>query len=1164
MSQWVRRLLLTVTVLATIPLVLAPVNREPACDSNTLDQAVEQLADDQKRTDAQSRLEQCSAASAKSLAFALNADTAAMRVAAAKTLGQIGWEAKSAVPALVSVSQEDSDLQVRSEAVRALSAIGRDSQSYSDQLRGWQTGEISDLQVLQQQLNTVLAALEKDQRTWPTKAADLDALRRTRNVLQTQWQNLTDQPSYQVVSWVQAYPWIAAAGLLGLVLISSYGGIFLLRPIWLLKVGDELVKTIARIPAIGPWLSSLLQGLVPLKYHSRVLDAWVAQQRNTATANFTSPVNITVGDRAIHVPLPVKFNGNSETEFGPQTLRPCFQQSRLCLLITGEGGAGKTSLACQIARWGLEHKLAKHAILPILIEQELEPSDNLLEVVQGRLQALVAAAEPLDPPLIAALLRKRRILVIVDHLSEMTKPTQTKICPADREFPIHALIVTSRLLEPLGGAPKTVLEPMRVEGNRLSEFVNAYLTAKGKRHLFEDEDYFEICRRLSRMVGQRNITVLLAKLYVDQAIEQQQGAGGTLPDSVPELMLSYLNQLNRAIEPANQCDPLQVQQDAGVIAWQCLKQTYRPAAAKQADILAALAVQGSEADAENRLIYLETRLRLLQTLEPGNKLRIVLDPLAEYLAAHYLVDWFHSPSMQTAPDFLTEYFQELSESQSSWADPEAMWRQFFASIDQRLDQANETPETIQGFLLAVRDCCLAKPQETRIPAFVPEELARKAGLDPENLRLMQEKRRVRLLISELSDPELKYRLRAAEDLSQLGTSAKIAAANLIGMLENRNQILEARQAAAQALGKLGMGAENLLALLTDVDEELDMRRSAAEALGVMKAGTEQLLRLLEDGNQPLRLRQSAARGLSLIGAPSGAAVPMLIVTLQSDQAITQVKSIPVWKEWLSEELSLDLVQIPAGEFVMGSPPEEVGRDWYKNSYPELEGVDVEAQHRVAVSAFAMSQFPITQAQWRFVASLPRIKRDLDPDPAHFKGGQRPVEAVSWYDVIEFCARLSQHTDKTYRLPSEAEWEYACRAGTTQPFHFGEILSTDLANYDGTYSYGNGEPGVYRQQTTEVGSFGVVNGFGLADMHGTVWEWCLDHWHPSYQGAPTDGSAWVADGNDRYRVLRGGSWFLNPGYCRSAYRGQLTPGNLDILVGFRVVCVSPCTLQCQNR
>ncbi|XQQ07092.1 MAG: SUMF1/EgtB/PvdO family nonheme iron enzyme [Leptolyngbya sp. IPPAS B-1204] len=482
----------------------------------------------------------------------------------------------------------------------------------------------------------------------------------------------------------------------------------------------------------------------------------------------------------------------------------------------------------------------------------------------------------------------------------------------------------------------------------------------------------------------------------------------------------------------------------------------------------------------------------------------------------------------------------------------------FASIEHQLDQTNDTPEAMQGFLLAVRDCCLEPSKQDKIPQFVPAELARKAGLDPEELRLAQEKRRVRLLISELSAPELKYRIRAADDLSQLGTSAKIAAANLIGMLENRNQILEARQAAAQALGKLGMGADNLLALLTDADEELDMRRSAAEALGVMKAGTEQLLRLLEDGNQPLRLRQSAARGLSLIGAPSGAAVPMLIVTLQSDQIITQVKSIPVWKERLSEELSLDLVQIPAGEFVMGSPPEEVGRDWYKSSFSELEGVDVEAQHRVTLPAFAMSQSPITQAQWRFVATLPRIKRDLDPDPAHFKGNQRPVEAVSWYDVIEFCARLSQHTGKTYRLPSEAEWEYACRAGTTQPFHFGETLSTDLANYDGTYSYGNGEPGVYRQQTTEVGSFGVVNGFGLADMHGTVWEWCLDHWHPSYQGAPTDGSAWVADGNDRYRVLRGGSWYDSPGGCRSAFRGRHIPGYLYNVVGFRVVCVSPWT------
>jgi hypothetical protein len=136
--------------------------------------------------------------------------------------------------------------------------------------------------------------------------------------------------------------------------------------------------------------------------------------------------------------------------------------------------------------------------------------------------------------LVEALLRKRRLLVIVDHLSEMAETTRNKIRPANREFPIHALIVTSRLQELLGDAPKMVLEPLRVEGNRLSEFINAYLP-QGERHLFEDEDYFEVCRRLSHIVGQRNITVLLARLYVDQTIAEQEGAGGTLPDSVPEL-----------------------------------------------------------------------------------------------------------------------------------------------------------------------------------------------------------------------------------------------------------------------------------------------------------------------------------------------------------------------------------------------------------------------------------------------------------------------------------------------------------------------------------------------------------------------------------------------------------------------------------------------------
>jgi formylglycine-generating enzyme required for sulfatase activity len=154
--------------------------------------------------------------------------------------------------------------------------------------------------------------------------------------------------------------------------------------------------------------------------------------------------------------------------------------------------------------------------------------------------------------------------------------------------------------------------------------------------------------------------------------------------------------------------------------------------------------------------------------------------------------------------------------------------------------------------------------------------------------------------------------------------------------------------------------------------------------------------------------------------------------------------------------------------------------------------------------------------------------------------------------MEFCRRLSALSGDAYKLPSEAQWEYACRAGTTTPFAFGETITPELANYDGNHSYANGPKGEYRQQTTPVGMF-AANAWGLQDMHGNVWEWCLDHWHDSYKGAPIDGNAWVS-GGEQSRLLRGGSWFLNPRYCRSACRYRFRPGFASIGVGFRVVCL----------
>jgi formylglycine-generating enzyme required for sulfatase activity len=174
------------------------------------------------------------------------------------------------------------------------------------------------------------------------------------------------------------------------------------------------------------------------------------------------------------------------------------------------------------------------------------------------------------------------------------------------------------------------------------------------------------------------------------------------------------------------------------------------------------------------------------------------------------------------------------------------------------------------------------------------------------------------------------------------------------------------------------------------------------------------------------------------------------------------------------------------------------------------------------------------------------------NPSNFKGAKRPVEQVSWNDAEAFCKRLAEKTGRVYRLPSEAEWEYACRAGTTTPFYFGETITTDLANYNGSYTYGSELKGKYRQQTTEVGKFSP-NAFGLYDMHGNVSEWCKDTWHKNYDGAPNDGSAWVMESNNDYRMLRGGSWSLEPWYCRSAVRFRLVQDeDLNIYVGFRVV------------
>ncbi|NEN89680.1 MAG: formylglycine-generating enzyme family protein [Okeania sp. SIO3H1] len=258
-----------------------------------------------------------------------------------------------------------------------------------------------------------------------------------------------------------------------------------------------------------------------------------------------------------------------------------------------------------------------------------------------------------------------------------------------------------------------------------------------------------------------------------------------------------------------------------------------------------------------------------------------------------------------------------------------------------------------------------------------------------------------------------------------------------------------------------------------------------------------------------------------------------IVTVNdSGKIINQIQGDTRQKiEDLGNGTKLEMVYIPGGSFLMGSPENEAERD-----------SDESPQHSVTLQPFYMSKYPITQNQYQTI---------MGENPSHFKGGNRPVETVNWYNATEFCQKLSEKTDKIYTLPSESQWEYACRAGTITPFYFGETITSDLVNYHGNYPYGDAPQGKYRGGTTDVGIF-PPNAFGLYDMHGNVWEWCLDVWHDNYNGAPTDGSSWEIKGDTNTRLLRGGCWCSFSWYCRSAWRDSEYADQCYYVRGFRIV------------
>ncbi|MEM9271595.1 MAG: SUMF1/EgtB/PvdO family nonheme iron enzyme [Cyanobacteria bacterium P01_F01_bin.143] len=325
----------------------------------------------------------------------------------------------------------------------------------------------------------------------------------------------------------------------------------------------------------------------------------------------------------------------------------------------------------------------------------------------------------------------------------------------------------------------------------------------------------------------------------------------------------------------------------------------------------------------------------------------------------------------------------------------------------------------------------------------------------------------------------------------------------------------------------------------------DSLQKQVEELGQNFQDQKELEKSLKDRIEQLEqelaeTRSQTANQIQELEEKHKAEIERLKKEKQSQKNSVQSSHTQDFIEDLGNGVKLEMVAIPGGTFMMGSPEGE-GKD---NEKP---------QHQVTVKPFLMGKYPITQAQYRQLMGV---------NPSYFKDREdakrRPVEQVSWDEAVEFCQRLSKLVGQEYRLPTEAEWEYACRSviseGLTleawnkeysQPFNFGKTISAELANYDGNIG-----------ETTEVGKYSP-NAFGLYDMHGNVWEWCQDDWHVNYKDAPNDGNVWLSEGGSK-KVIRGGSWICYPNDCRSAIRSYFTRDHRDSYIGFRVVCVAPRT------
>ncbi|MEZ2320280.1 MAG: HEAT repeat domain-containing protein, partial [Microcoleus sp.] len=667
------------------------------------------------------------------LILLLKDSDADVRSSAAHTLGRIGAEAKTAVPQLI-LLLKDSDINVRHSATDALGSMGAEAKNAvpqlilllkdSDKPRSNAIYALENIALsLQEKANTltpsqlnqavsnlesalkILEPYEAERDDQYVSVDDGSVKKRTIANLRVYINVLKAEQNARLFNVISQNQWVAAAIIYVIFFPSLWLAILRLRPLWLLRINNALKPYEFKLPETlggAPVRTRDLTFFSCFLYRPRVLDAWVSAHIKTVREQFST--NETVKNRATYIPVAFELDDKKVPELRREDLQSIFTKKRICLLIWGEGGIGKTSIACQIADRAMAadktKRLCKHLMIPILIEEleseSLAAKHPFLEAISGQLKSISNHPTAIAEELLQHLLQQRRILVITDHFSEMAETTQKEINPNSPDFPVNALVVTSRLDSTMRNVPKTTIHPLRIEGSELSAFMEKYLDKLGKLHLFNGSQFHYVCGDLAKLLEEiriqgRSTTVLFAKLYADVLIAKMEGVKDqNLPQNIPDLMLEYVKQLNRDVAE-NKLTNRTVYEDAQLLAWECLKLTYRPASTKIKDAINALSVLNSQ-NAEQRLNYLEEKLHLLQTNLPSQEnIRFVLDPVAEYLAGLHLVE--------------------------NYDNNESKWRDFLIDAD-----FQNAPEAIKGFMFAVRDCYLAKIPGAKDTDFLPQEI----------------------------------------------------------------------------------------------------------------------------------------------------------------------------------------------------------------------------------------------------------------------------------------------------------------------------------------------------------------------------------------------------------------------------------------------------------